>query len=417
MNPLGTLRAYRRLSRNQRLAPDAILALQQRKLARLVPHAYATVPYYRRLFDAAGVDPAGIKTPADLERIPFTTKADLQAAGVDATTSTAFARDDLIREKTSGSTGQPFTTYFDRAFLSIRNALFLRTLVAAGYRPGQRLLLVTDERPKQPPAWMRWRYALNLDGDEGLARAFAEFRPHVVYGPVSPLRRMAVGLEAKRVPWKPRAVVTTAETLEPAVRTYLKAVFGADVFDAYGLTESGMLAWECAQHAGYHLSEDTALVELLPEAEPGEGRPMVVTTLDLVGMPFIRYRTNDLVRPGAAGRCRCGRTFRRLERIEGRLVDCIRLADGRAVSPYALTHVLGPIPGLERYRVVQEDLRGFLVQYEQKSRRAGPDEGAVRSGLKGLLGADAQIRVEGVASLEPPPGRKFRLVECRLDRG
>ncbi|MCB1885125.1 MAG: phenylacetate--CoA ligase family protein [Geminicoccaceae bacterium] len=418
MNPTGTLKAYLALDRQQRLGRPALQDLQEAKLRRLVRHAYATVPYYRRLFDGAGVDPKSINAVEDLGRVPLTTKADLQAAGPDAILSTAYPRDALVKERTSGSTGQPFTVRFDRPFVGIRNALFLRALNAAGYGPGQRLLLVTDERPKPPPAWMRWRYALNLDGPDALVEAFEDFRPHVVYGCVTPLRNMAIALEKRPKAWRPRAVVTTAESLHPPTRRRLKAAFGADVVDVYGLTETGMLAWECGWHTGYHLSEDTAVVDLLPEPVPGAGQPLVVTNLDLLGMPFIRYRTGDLVEPADDGPCcPCGRTLKRLSRIEGRLVDCLRLADGRAVSPYSLVKVLGPLPGLDRYRVVQTGERDFKVQFEEKSGRAPPAEGAVRGALGPLLGDDATISLCGEPTLEPPPGRKFRLVECQWGGG
>ena len=422
MNPTGTLKAYLALDRQQRMDRAALQGLQAEKLRRIVRHAYAHVPYYRRLFDGAGIDPEGIRTADDLERVPLTTKADLQAAGPDSILSDAYPRDRLLTERTSGSTGQPFTVHFDRPFVGTRNALFLRALGAAGYVPGQRLLLVTDERPKPPPAWMNWRYALNLDGPEALLQAFETFRPHVVYGCVTPLRNMAIALEKRpETPsdaWRPNAVVTTAESLDAPTRRRLKAAFGADVIDVYGLTETGMLAWECGWHTGYHLSEDTAVVELLPQAVPGAGHPLVVTNLDLLGMPFIRYRTGDLVQAAdAAVPCPCGRAFKRLSRIEGRLVDCLKLASGGVVSPYSLVKVLGPVPGLDRYRVVQTGKRDFSVHFEEKTDRAPPSVDAVQSALRPLLGDDATIRLQGEATLEPLPGRKFRLVECRWEEG
>lgn len=68
---------------NQWLNPwksaESIKKLQERKLRALIDHAYRNVSYYRTLLDSAGVRPRDIRSLADLERIPPTSKADLHA--------------------------------------------------------------------------------------------------------------------------------------------------------------------------------------------------------------------------------------------------------------------------------------------------------------------------------------------------
>ena len=65
----------RRLDRPQ----EEIIAYQEECLRDLVRHAYARVPYYRRRFDEAGVDPQDINTLRDLAAIPITTRDDVQS--------------------------------------------------------------------------------------------------------------------------------------------------------------------------------------------------------------------------------------------------------------------------------------------------------------------------------------------------
>ncbi len=412
MNPLATATALRRLLRDARLPPEDLADLRRRKLRWLVRHAYATVPYYRRLFDRAGVDPSTVRDEADLACLPITTKADLQAAGEDAILSRAFERETLVAEHTSGSTGRPFTTYFDRRFHGIRDALFLRTLLAAGYRPGMRLLLVTSDRDKPAPPYLRWRYASIRAEPEVLAATARAFAPEVVYGCVTPLRRMAERLEHRPLARPPKAVVTTAETLDPETRRMIGRAFRCDVIDVFGLTEIGMLAFECRRHAGYHLSEDTALVEL-GRGGAGEAQPLIITNLELYAMPLIRYSAGDLAvaLPQQAAACGCGRTLKRLKRLEGRAVDCLRPPGGRVVSPYSLTMALERVAGLGRYQIVQEDQQQVVVLYEGMG--SGPDAIAVRRALMPLLGAGTDLALRRQPSLEPPPGRKFRVVENR----
>ena len=91
------------------LNAEALDALQARKLQATIRHAYQNVAYYRKLLDAAGVTPDDIRTPADLRRIPTSSKDDLLNAGYDSLLAANAKRSDLISSLTSGSTGTAFT--------------------------------------------------------------------------------------------------------------------------------------------------------------------------------------------------------------------------------------------------------------------------------------------------------------------
>src|SRR5437879_13020369 len=60
--------------KNETLPREELQALQLLKLQRLCEWAYATTPFHRRKFDAAGFKPEQIKTLDDLRRIPFMTR-------------------------------------------------------------------------------------------------------------------------------------------------------------------------------------------------------------------------------------------------------------------------------------------------------------------------------------------------------
>ncbi len=411
MSALATWLAYRRLQRSQWFDPGRLRQSQEARLRRLVAHAVRTVPFYRRRFEQAGIGPDQIQGVDDLQRLPVTTKADLQAAGQGATLSSAFDPDRLVREHTSGSTGRPFTVAFDRGFVAARDALFLRVLATAGYRLPDRLMLVTSDRHKRDRRWPRWRYASIEAPPERLMTQFEDFRPSVLYGCLTPLRQMALVARGRRG-HAPRAVVSTAEGLDPQSRRLLEAAFGAPVYDAYGLTEAGMIAWQCTARRGYHMAEDTAIVEFLPTPE-GVAARMVVTNLELTAMPLIRFETGDLAIPADDG-CPCGRQLRRIAGIEGRAVDCIRLADGRLLSPYRFTLALEAINGIQRYQLIQNDIDRFVLRVEAGAGQPADLEDAGQRAIRGLAGAGAAVEVVLEANLDPPPGRKFRVVESKL---
>jgi phenylacetate-CoA ligase len=417
MNVLSTFRAHCSLQRSQWLSVNRLRRRQEARLRRLARHAYGTVRYYRDLFDRAGLSPADIRGLEDLAYIPVTTKAELQAAGYNAAVSSAFDPAALVCEHTSGSTGRPFTVHFDRRFLATRDALFLRVLATAGYRPNHRLMLITSERNKANRRWPPWRYSSIEAPPQVLMAEIEEFRPHFLYGCLTSLRQVALlARDRQRPVGSLKAVISTAEGLDAPSRRLLEGAFGAPVWDAYGLTEVGMIAWQCAARQGYHVAEDAVILELVLTKD-GEPTPMVVTNLELMSMPFIRFETGDLASPAGADTCPCGRWLRRIARIEGRAVDCIRLASGALLSPYRFTLALEAVAGIRRYQLIQHDISRFVLRIEADPGAQGDLGEAACAIIRGLVGADAEVEIVAEATLDPPPGRKFRVVESRLGAG
>jgi phenylacetate-CoA ligase len=403
------------LRRAQWLDHEKLKEVQERKLRSLLNHAYATVPYYRRLFDAAGVRPHDVRTTDDLSCLPITTRSSWQSQSDSDRLSTSWPADSLESEHTSGSTGRPFTVYSDPRFMSVRTALFWRALRATGYRPGQRVLLLTTRRGNRVRRSLRWRYVSIEEPPDVLLAILNDYRPHVLYGCLSPLRLLARhvthnGLNVHR----PQVVISTAETLDPTSRRTLGRVFNAEVFDIYGLTETGVVAWECPFHDGYHVAEDTCLVEFVGSETDGAESSLVLTNLDLHAMPYIRFQTGDLVVAGSTSRCRCGRSLRRLERVEGRMLDSVTLPNGRVISPYRLIHALGHLAELERYQVVQEAVDRFTVRIEDRSGHVRDIAERARSAVLGVVGATAHVRVVPEANLDPPAGVKYKLVRSEF---
>ena len=149
--------SFWRAQRVQWRDPANLRAWQGQRLGALVRHAYATVPFYRRLYDRERVDPAAIRSLGDLARLPVITKAQLQAEHEDDLLSRSRTKAALVTALTSGSSGRPFRTYRDLGLERWRAGYLLRALATAGYRLGDHLLIVV-ERPERPGiGWTRWR--------------------------------------------------------------------------------------------------------------------------------------------------------------------------------------------------------------------------------------------------------------------
>lgn len=413
MNPLRACRVLTQGQLEGRLGTEARRRLQEARLRRIVAHAFATVPFYRQLWRAHGVRPERLQGLDDLRHFPVVTKAQLQAAGEEARLSRACARDSLIEKRTSGSTGRPMTLFRDPAFEQRQKLRFLRALLGGGLRPWHRLLLVAGTLDEARSGLPGWRYISSEAPPELVLATFEAHRPHFLYGFLTPLRQMAQLARERHDGRQLKGIFTTAETLDAGSRALLEDTFGADVLDIYGCTEAGPLAWECRAHEGYHVADEGAVVECLGGGGSEAGR-VVVTSLELRAMPLIRYEVGDLAIRAAPGRCACGKDGPRLLRIEGRLADCVRLPDGRLLSPYHLTLALEQVGGLDRYQIVQQGIGRFLVRAQGPGRGEPGIEAAVAAALRRHVGGEARVELCWEDDLEPPPGRKFRPVECRL---
>lgn len=62
----------------ERASRDEIIALQTKRLAWSLAHAYDNVAHYKAAFDKAGVRPSDFRQLSDLAKFPFTVKTDLR---------------------------------------------------------------------------------------------------------------------------------------------------------------------------------------------------------------------------------------------------------------------------------------------------------------------------------------------------
>ena len=129
-------RGYRaELDEAERASRDEIMALQEKRLAWSLRHAYDNVAHYRRAFDKAGVHPSDFKAHSDLAKFPFTVKTDLR----DNYPFDMFAvpREKLVRvHASSGTTGKPIVVGYTQGDIDTWSNVMARSIRAAGGRSG-----------------------------------------------------------------------------------------------------------------------------------------------------------------------------------------------------------------------------------------------------------------------------------------
>jgi len=176
---------------------------------------------------------------------------------------------------------------------------------------------------------------------------------------------------------KLRVGIFGAEVWSDEMRKRIEDEMGIETFDIIGMTETGGvgLGIDCKAHSGIHVWEDDYLLEIInPETGEvlGEGQEgeMVVTTLNREGLPLIRYRTRDVTSIITTGKCICGRTSLRVNRLKGRNDDMLKIK-GVNFYPQQLESTLMKHAEIgNHYQIVLEKAKGrdtMTVMIETKA--------------------------------------------------
>lgn len=422
-----------RLVHEPRRSTEARGASRLRSLRRQLAHAATHVPHYRRTWAEAGCDPQAIRGIRDLTALPIVRREDVQAHP-QAFLSEAGDRRRWHRSRTSGSTGRPLESHFDPdCWVQVKIALKLRRLLAAGWRPGRRLVVV-ETVPPQALASHHAALRLPVEGllggrtylsafepPETHLQAYRRLRPHFLYAPPSYLSMLAESWDADLRAHVPlQALMTSAEWAPPSTRARLAECFGAPVLDVYGSTEFKEIAWQCAEADAYHVNSESVLIEIVDEAgkpvPDGEAGELLVTSLTNRAMPLIRYATGDRARLRTL-RCPCGRSGELLAGIEGRVADYLHLPDGRTLSPYELTTAMESEARVRHYEVEQRSrsrvhVRVVLAQPSESADDPVDPLKSLHDTLSGVLGDRVALSLERVDAIPRAPSGKQRLIRA-----
>lgn len=321
-----------------RLSQDAVAAWQMAELRRTLAWARRASPFHAQRL--AGCDLESLHTAADLTLLPRMAAADLASPGLLAVSQDEVAR--VVSLNTSGSSGPPKRLHFSEADMA-RALQFFAVGMSTLAGPGDRVLVLLPGRREWGVADLLARALPDIGARAVLppeAWTAAEL-PEILAGNAvtcliaapTQLRTLLGHSEAKAACRGLRTVLSSAEPLSMDLRLELETVWCCEVFDHWGMTETGYGGGvECAAHNGYHLREADLLVEVADQATGaplslGATGEILVTTLGARAMPLVRYRTGDAAQ-WLPGPCCCGSPLRRLGGVLGRIA-----ANGSITQP------------------------------------------------------------------------------------
>lgn len=353
---------------------DQIRSWQLARLKKIVRHAYDNNPVQKQRLKKAGVRPEDIKRLEDLSHLPLMSKDDLRQ-NYPLGLSCVDPKQVVEMHMSSGSTGTPIVMPYTQGDLDQWGQCMARCLVMAGAQPGDVIQITPSfglfnggfgfyHGARTLGLFILPTGAGNTPRQIRLAR---DFKTRILTGVVSyGIRVMEVLEEEKSTLPDLKIGIFGAEIFSDSMKKKLAAGLGTEIFDIYGMTESGgvgTLGLDCPAHDGIHVWEDHYIVEVLdrntqkpvPDGQPGE---LVVTALTREALPVIRFKTGDLTRIVSRDRCSCGRTCVRIASITGRTDDML-IVKGVNFFPSQVEQALMAIPGVKNnYQIIIEELNG-----------------------------------------------------------
>lgn len=367
--------------------------LQVKKFRRIVRWAYERSRFHRALYDAAGVNPDDIRTMEDVRHVPKVEKSMMRPIQLKDPfpygDALCVPLDEVTEfRQTSGTTGQPVyqpDTWQDWEWWAECWATFLW---AQGYRPHDRVFIPFGYNVFV--AFWAGHYACEKIGCETVPGGVLDTQarllkiqelkptammatPTYVLG-MADTARKKLGMDPSDLTIRRITCAGEPGALIPATKKRMEEAWGAKVFDHAGATEIGAWGFECeAQPGALHVNEAMFLAEVedldtgKPVTEPGKKGKLVITALDRIAQPCIRFDSKDIVEIGDK-KCDCGRTFRLFSGgVVGR-ADDITKVKGVLFAPSSVEDVVRSIPGLsDEYELIAEkkgDVDRLLLRVE-----------------------------------------------------
>ena len=417
------------LERTERLPRAEILAGQERQLRALITHAAAQSPHFQERLKAARLKPSHIASLDDLRRLPVLKRADIQAAGQAFFCRTLPPNHQLLGEtKTSGSTGEPVVTrktaITQLYYLahSLRNhAWHNRDMKGrlSNVRANITSFQISEEWGVPVSKLYKTGELMNMPVNSDIAeqsRRLAEFQPQILLIYPTALGGLVEHWAQEGMPLHDlRHIKTIGETVSDHLRERVKAVTGLDIEDHYSSQEMGCIAMQCKEGGLYHVMSENIIVEVLDaDGEPcreGEIGRVVVTELQNLASPMIRYDIGDYAEVGGA--CTCGRTLPTLKRILGRERNLVRHPDGRRNWPVVGFHHYEKVAPLRQYQFVQTSLYDIEFRVVSDEPLSEEQEAGLAAILRRSLGEEFRIKViQSRERLAVGPGGKFEEFMC-----
>lgn len=377
------------------------------RLKHIIQHAYANAPAVKSILDAAGISPDDIQTPADLDKIPVTSKdrlVELQAADPPFGGFLAVPLDTL--QHVFFSPGPLYEPSADES--AVLDAA--RDMLAVAGFTAEDVVINTFGYHLIPTGLVVDQVLTQIGATvipAGVGNADLQIKMMLDLGVTgyigTPSWLMALiektkerGLDFGQLSL--RKALVSAEPLPPSLRQTFVEEYGLSVANIYGTAELGALAYNTEGGLAMRLFK-TPIIQVVDSETgqsvgPGAAGEVVVTTFNET-YPLIRLGTGDLAinldpAPGES------RQEERAIILVGRVGDAVKVR-GMFVHPNQLRFALAQIPGIARVQAVvarpenRDELTLRVTLADE-----GADRDALTKGLSAAVQSACRVKLDGV---------------------
>jgi len=357
-------------------------------LQNIIKHAYDTVPYYKQIFDKAGVNPETINSADDLKKLPVLTKDDIQEAPGKLISKNYLAYpncEHLTVQRTSGSTGRIVKVYWANEDYT-RSLFYLWNIRERKYgiSPSSKFcsfhlspVSTGDESGQQDIKILNSGRVLSLNKlelNESRLKAYyqhiLEFEPQWLFVQPSICYLFASFIRENNLKTPPsiKYIELTGEYLFEHYRNEIQDAFKVPVINMYGSIETNGIAIECS-HGHLHCLSKNVIVEIFKDGQPikpEEEGEIYLTCLTNYAMPFIRYAIGDRGALFNSKTCPCGNKNPILKVFAGRVSDYVTVKGKSPINAFIFSRAVENVNSrhdypIKQFQVIQQSYEHFTV--------------------------------------------------------
>jgi len=247
-----------------------------------------------------------------------------------------------------------------------------------------------------------------------------DFRPDFIHTYPSVITVLARFMRENDVESFPtvKALLCASENLYSWQRELLEKVFQCRIYSFYGHTELVTLAGECEKSTDYHIFNEYGITELIkPDGTPANNEgaigEIVGTGFNNYAMPFIRYKTGDLA-GCSCKECSCGRHYRLIKRVEGRLQEFIVAKDNHLISLQDM-QISKIFDNVKQFQFYQDKKGEVVFNVIREDNYTQKDTKYIRKELHKRFGNDMKIEIRFVDHISRTKSGKYRFLEQKLE--
>lgn len=278
-------------------------------------HAAQHSPYWKQRFLDHGCDPKAFSCISDIRGFPVLEKTDLRTRTSEIA-ATVPNPEKLKKAHTSGTTGSPIHVAYTPEDVASRQAFLYRMFALFNIKPMARSVRFSGHAifPNADHNRRFWRmnwaanqmlmssYHLHPDNLDDYVNKLRDYKPELIDGFPSSIFVLARHVNQRGFSGeiRPKAIMTTAETLEDYQKEEIAQAFGGcPVINQYASSEGAPFI-TADTNGELVVNIDSGIFEFVKPgtedpAEPGEIAEMLVTSFNTHAYPLIRYRIGDTV--------------------------------------------------------------------------------------------------------------------------